>query len=107
MLTKPKLPALGRLMFTSGVSSRMETDNQFASDIANVIRLYVDGDWGDLSADDWEANIIACHNKAGGRLMGAYKTYDKTRVWIITDGYSRQDLGPDYCYTTVLFPEEY
>jgi len=85
----------------------MEIDNQFASDISNLIRLYVDGDWGDLSADDWEENIIACRNESGGRLMGAYKTYDQTRLWIITDGYNQQDLGPDYCYTTVLFPEEY
>ncbi len=107
MLTKPKLECLGALVWSFGVANRLENDCQFTADVTNMIQLFRSGDWGDLDEDDWEANIQTCKSSLGGSLMGCYKTFDKTKIWIITSGYGHQNLGRDYCYTTVLFPEEY
>jgi hypothetical protein len=107
MLTKPKLECLGALVWSFGVANRLENDCQFTNDITKMIQLFRSGDWGNIDENDWELNVGTCKNKSGGSLMGAYKTFDNTRIWIITSGYGQQALGRDYCYTTVLFPEEY
>jgi hypothetical protein len=107
MLTKPAQECLGALVFSSCVAFRLENDFQFTADITNMIQLFRSGDWGDLDEDDWKFNIQTCKSTSGGSLMGCYKTFDKTKIWIITSGYGQQNLGRDYCYTTVLFPEEY
>lgn len=93
-------------MFTSGISCRMESDSQFTDDLSKIIEQYRSGDWGQVDEEDWQTNIDTCKSK-GGSLMGCYKTFDQTRIWIITSGYGNQRYGRDYCYTTVLFPEEY
>lgn len=107
MLTKPKLDCLGPLIWTAGIEARCLTDDQFFHDVGKRVTLFLDGDWGSIDADDWESNIIACREESGGTLMGAYKTFDNTRIWVITSGYGHQHMGRSYCYTTVLFPEEY
>lgn len=107
MITMPKLECLGALIFSSCVSFRLENDCQFTADITKMIQMFRSGDWGNIDENDWELNVGTCKNKSGGSLMGAYKTFDNTRIWIITSGYGQQALGRDYCYTTVLFPEEY
>jgi hypothetical protein len=107
MLTKPNLQNLGPLIWTAGVESRCLTDEQFFRDIGNIVTLYMSGDWGSIDEDDYESNLETCRNKDGGTIMGCYKTFDNTRIWVITSGYAQQHMGRDYCYTTVLFPEEY
>lgn len=107
MLTKPNQECLGALVFTPTISFRLENDFQFTADITNMIQLFRAGDWGDLDEEDYQCNVQTCKSKSGGTLMGCYKTSDNTRIWIITSGYGQQSMGRDYCYTTVLFPEEY
>jgi hypothetical protein len=55
------------------------------------------GDWGNVGAEDWEANQQALKN--GGRLVSAYYTKDSGKFLIITEA--------DRSLTTVLLPEEY
>ncbi len=107
ILTKPKLECLGPSVWTASVSARCETDNQFYNDLGKRIDLFLNGDWGSIDEDDWALNVATCQAESGGTLMGAYKTSDQTRIWIMTAGYGLQHMGPIYCYTTVLFPEEY
>lgn len=107
MLSKPDLACCGPLIWTAGVETRCLSDDQFFRDIGNITTLFLEGDWGSIDEDDWQQNIETCKEESGGTLMGAYKTFDNTRIWIITSGYGQQHYGRDYCYTTVLFPEEY
>jgi hypothetical protein len=107
MLTKPDMACCGPLIWTAGIESRCLADEQFFHDIGNITTLFLEGDWGSIDEDDWECNIETCKRRTGGTLMGAYKTFDKTRIWVITSGYGQQHMGRDCCYTTILFPEEY
>ena len=107
MLTKPDMGCCGPLIWTAGIESRCLSDDQFFHDIGKLTTLFLEGDWGTVDEDDWQQNIETCKAESGGTLMGAYKTFDNTRIWIITSGYGQQHYGRDYCYTTILFPEEY
>lgn len=71
-------------------------------DIANMLRRHCGGDWGELCAEDCEANDDAVTQ--GGRILSAYRINalapEKAgMVWIITEA--------DRSVTTVLLPEEY
>ena len=108
LLSVPDAACLGPLMFTSTVNSWIEDRSDILISIGQRLDLYRSGDWGDLGEDDWQCNIDTIQSdEPGGRLMGAYKLPDGRRLWIITDGYGNQSLGHDYCYTTVLSPEDY
>jgi hypothetical protein len=61
------------------------------------LRRHVIGDWGDLGAEDWEANYEAV--TSGGRLLSAYVVREGEQLWIITEA--------DRSSTTILLPEEY
>lgn len=55
------------------------------------------GDWGDVSADDAQANEAALREDA--RVFSAYELATGERLWIITEA--------DRSSTTVLLPDEY
>lgn len=84
---------------TSGVAADMDRDISFASEIADLINRYMNGDWGDLCEDDKELNRIAI--KEGGRVLAAYQTTGR-KVYIITD-----DTKAESLVTTVLYASEY
>ena len=63
---------------------------------------HVTGDWGDLDDEDRQANDAALIH--GSRLLSAYSTRKRERLWIITEAVN--DVGLRYC-TTILKPEEY
>ena len=108
LITVPDLASLGSLMFTSTVNSWIQDRSDIFVAIDQRLDQYRIGDWGDLSAHDWQCNIDTIESdEPGGTLMGAYKLPDNRRLWIMTYGYGNQNLGPDYCYTTVLSPEDY
>ena len=107
ILTCPDFHALGRLVISQLVHARSENDALFCDHVSKALQLFRKGDWGDLDEHDWQSNIDTCKAADGGQLLGCYKTFDGTRLWILTAGYGHQHLGPDYCYTTVLFPQEY
>jgi hypothetical protein len=60
------------------------------------------GDWGDVCADDKQANQNSLVD--GSRLLSAYKTARNTKLWIITE--AADDEGHRVA-TTILLPEEY
>ena len=72
-----------------------------ASTINSLILKHISGDWGDLCADDIEANKFAIENDL--RILSKYTviTTDKELedVYIITEH--------DRSYTTVMFVDEY
>ncbi len=62
-----------------------------------LLQRHLDGDWGDISEEDREANNLALQN--GGRLLSAYRMGSGVKLWVITEA--------DRSVTTVLLPDEY
>ena len=61
------------------------------------IQKHSSGDWGDVGAEDWNANDAAL--TSGERLFSAYQLGERGRLWIITEA--------DRSATTILLPDEY
>ena len=83
---------LGRLLITASALDEVGYDEFFAG-----LQRHVAGDWGEVSAEDQEANERAL--ELGDRLLSAYTTKDGVRFWIITEA--------DRSSTIALLPEEY
>jgi hypothetical protein len=62
-----------------------------------LLQRHLDGEWGDISEEDREANNSALEN--GGRLLSAYRIGNGVKLWVITEA--------DRSVTTVLLPDEY
>jgi hypothetical protein len=107
LITTPDFPSLGALVFSRGVAARSEADAVFCDSVSYRLQLFRNGDWGDIDEENWDQNVQTCKQAIGGQLLGQYKLPDGSRIWILTVGYARQILGHDYCYTTILFPDEY
>jgi hypothetical protein len=90
---QPKFP-LGQLLTTPGA---LESAKQSGDDLLALIRRHMQGDWGDLCADDVLENEFSLQN--GLRLLSAYRLRNGTKIWVITEA--------DRSATTVLLPEEY
>ncbi len=85
---------LGRTVSTPGaLQALLETGE---SPLIFLAR-HAAGDWGDLEAEDLQANEDALRH--GSRLLSAYHTANDTKLWIITEA--------DRSVTTLLLPEEY
>lgn len=85
---------LGQCVATPGALKALEESNESA---IPFLRRHAAGDWGDVCADDAQANEDAL--KLGARLLSSYRTTKGTRLWVITEA--------DREVTTVLLPEEY
>jgi hypothetical protein len=83
---------IGRLLFTRGVNETLPM-----RDVAEALNRHIQGDWGDVCAEDRAANNRAL--KEGSRLLSVYHAANGTKFWIITEW--------DRSATTVLFPSEY
>jgi hypothetical protein len=90
---------LGQLLSTPGALAALKDSGQTP---LFFIGKHLNGDWGELSADDAQLNEDAL--KDGGRLLSAYRTLKGTKLWIITEA-----VGDDgrRAATTILLPEEY
>jgi hypothetical protein len=103
---------LGKLYATPGALSALAEIGvsqkplsvQFADDQANAMTLalpymrrHACGDWGDVDAEDAEANAEAL--ECGSRLLSAYQLESGERLWIITEA--------DRSSTTILLSGEY
>jgi hypothetical protein len=66
-------------------------------DILLGIQRHQAGDWGDVCAEDRQANDQALVH--GTRLLSAYLAANGTKFWIITEA--------DRSATTVLLPKDY
>ncbi len=91
--TKP-LFAIGKLVATPGAVDMLKAHQLSPFDYVN---RHLQGDWGDLDAEDVQANQVALRH--GTRLLSCYRIDQETRLWIITEA--------DRSATTLLLPEEY
>jgi hypothetical protein len=66
-------------------------------DLNSFLSRHANGDWGELSESDREANEYAL--KHGLRVLSAYTLRTGAKIWIVTDA--------DRSMTTMLLPEEY
>ena len=86
--------ALGQVVATPGALAAMTVTGQ---DPAEFLTRHRNGDWGEVSNEDWRANNNAL--TAGNRVLSAYRLKDQTKIWIITEA--------DRSVTTILLPDEY
>lgn len=82
----------GNLYFTAAADREL-----LREDILKAIERHYGGDWGDLCAEDKDANEQAL--QFGGRLFSAYHDRKGVKFWIITES--------DRSATTVLLPDDY
>ncbi|MGO8698482.1 MAG: hypothetical protein ACLQVY_12265 [Limisphaerales bacterium] len=81
---------LGRIVATSNALEVLSHE-----DIMDGIRRHQAGDWGEVGAEDRQANDRA--SVEGTRILSAYRS-GETTFWIITEA--------DRSVTTVLLPED-
>lgn len=91
---------LGRLVATPG-AIRVLADAQQTP--THFFALHVNGDWGELDAEDRRSNDRAIahegHLDRQQRVFSSYLTVNKVKLWVITEW--------DRSVTTILLPEEY
>jgi len=83
---------VGNLYMTRGAADKLHQEDVFEAFVRHM-----DGDWGDLCEQDWNANQDAL--EFGTRLLSSYIDRNSTKFWIITEA--------DRSATTILLPEEY
>lgn len=88
---KLKFPS-GRIVATPNALNQITGE-----EIVAALARHLQGDWGKLDAEDWNANERAL--KKGGRLFSEYRSSRNLKFWIITE--------VDRTVTTVLLPEDY
>lgn len=90
--TKEPRFALGILLITMPALKAIPDE-----DIRAALSRHMSGDWGEMDAEDCEANEVAL--KHGTRLFSAYRSAKGVKFWVITEA--------DRSQTTVLLPEDY
>jgi hypothetical protein len=83
---------LGKFGMTDEASRALDT-----VDVLIALRRHHNGDWGNVCAEDREANETAL--QLGGRLFSVYHDRKDVKFWIITEA--------DRNTTTVLLPTDY
>ena len=91
--------SLGRIVATPGALHALQDAGQEAGEF---LARHVTGDWGDLDAEDRQANDAALIN--GSRILSAYVTRKGEKIWVITEAVN--EIGLRYC-STLLLPSEY
>ncbi len=86
--------ALGRVYMTPGAARAMA---DAGDTVWTFLWRHQLGNWGDVNAEDKQANNNALAND--GRLLSAYHTRTGVKLWVITEW--------DRSATTVALPEEY
>lgn len=89
-----RLFSLGRLVATPGALAALEANGKGSTE---YLERHVHGDWGELCAEDAQANDEAMADDL--RILSAYRLPDGQKLWIITEA--------DRSATTLLLPEEY
>jgi hypothetical protein len=84
---------LGKLLATPGALAHLDQHGVF---LLHPVLRHVNGDWGDLGAEDGAANHRAVVD--GSRILSAYVIGD-AKVYVITES--------DRSSTTVLLASEY
>ena len=86
--------ALGRCLATPGAVEAMNDAGQAP---AFLLNRHLRCDWGDVDAEDRQANEDALLR--GGRIFSVYHTRTRVKLWVITEA--------DRSATTILLPDEY
>ncbi|VVM80179.1 hypothetical protein PS664_02245 [Pseudomonas fluorescens] len=86
--------SFGIVGMTAGVQALVQDDEL---DPLEYLMRHLQGDWGDLSDEDQQANADALAH--GNRVLSSYKVSEDQWLWIITEA--------DRSITTLLLPEEY
>jgi hypothetical protein len=84
---------LGRV---GGTPAALEAVRDSGESPWTFLARHLSGDWGEVCAEDKRLNDEAV--KVGTRIVSAYRTAKRVRLWIITEA----DRSP----TTLLLPEE-
>lgn len=90
--TQTPLFSLGSVVITATANECLDS-----SEVQIAIRRHLGGDWGELDAEDIEANERALANC--GRILSSYKASDGIAFWVITEA--------DRSSTIILLPEDY
>lgn len=91
--------SLGQILATPAALEILEKDDHKPSE---YLERHASCDWGDVCDEDKKLNDDAVRD--GARLLSAYHTRSKTKIWIITEAVD--DFG-NRSATTILLPEEY
>ena len=94
-LNETKKFSLGRIVATPGALDALQDAGQEAGEF---LARHVTGDWGDLDAEDRQANDAALID--GSRLLSAYVTRKGERIWIITE--ATNEVGLRYSHNATL-----
>jgi len=106
-------PEWGSIVTTPDVDSYIKEDfENNIMEILSLLKRHVIFDYGITSKEDAKLNEYNRKAKDGNRIHSSYKLKNNKVIWIITSGYYQHELNKqfktsDYCYTTVLFPNEY
>jgi len=84
-------------LMTCAVALKAAEDPDFAQFVWESKQRHLNGDWGDLCAEDKAENELSL--KQGFRLLSAYEKEGLPKIWVITES--------DRSATTVLFPDDY
>jgi len=106
----------GCIVFTPDVDSYIKKDfDNNIIEILSLLKRHIKFDYGILKSlykEDYQQNEYTRQHKNGDRIQSIYKLKDNSVIWIMTSGYGNHQQNIindcfDYCYTTVLFPNEY
>ena len=86
--------SLGHVVATPGAVSLL---GETGSSAEYFLQRHACGDWGDVDAEDWQANDRALAHD-DGRLFSSYQI-DQQKLWIITEA--------DRSSTCMLLPSDY
>ena len=87
----------GEVIATSAILGEMESSKSFLYFCLNAFTKHMDGDWGDVDAEDKTANEQAI--VTGGRIVSSYRFRKDCDILIITEA--------ERSRTTLLFAREY
>lgn len=91
--------SLGTIVATPGALAALQHAHQSPQEL---LRRHVSGDWGDLDAEDKQANEAALLD--GSRIFSAYLLKTSDKIWVITEAESDNGQRASTC---LLLPEDY
>lgn len=89
----------GQVVATPGALDALAESGQ---DAAFFLDKHVRGDWGEVDADDQQANDTALLD--GSRLLSSYRTLKGVELWVLTEAVGDDGRRASTCLTT---PSEY
>lgn len=85
---------IGRIFLTPGANEALSESSE---EPFEFLQRHQQGDWGIVCKEDAEENNFSV--KKGFRILSAYLTNNKEKIWLITEA--------DRSSTTILLPSEY